>query len=511
MDLPDRSFWKARGFLLVAVALVIASYLPDGMKLWEEWSASEEFNHGPLMLAVALYLLWKRRALFLNGPSRYSWFGIGLVLVAALIYIGSIKAAILLPRHYAFLLMILGLFALVGGKRYVSYVLPSLVLLVFVIPPPGVVSVDLTWGLQLLSSDLSVILLRAVNITVFQDGNIIDLGTQRLEVAEACAGLRYLYPMMGLGVLIGMLFDISWIKRLVFLLIAAVVAVLMNSVRIFLTGAIADMTDLGVSEGFFHLFEGWVFFIVTFTITLVLCWLVLNKKEWNTLGRGYFVVEDDAGAVPSTPGSASVVALALVLLLTPLSVIARNGQIVIPDRTSFISFPLKLDGRIGTKQTLSRVEQNVLKMTDYFLGSYETPDKPPVSLFIGYFEAQSKGQAPHSPRICIPGGGWKITSMKTINVSHNGTSLPINRVVIAKERYKQLVYYWFQQGGNSYANSYQAKINTLWRGIVSSRTDGALVRLVMPLGENITEKYADQKLARFSQDLMDVMPSFVPN
>ena len=157
MTLTDRSFWKDQGFLLVALVLVTASYLPDGLILWNEWSASEEFNHGPLMLAVAFYLLWKRKAIFLAGSSSSSWVGLILVFVAALMFLGSIKAAIVLPRHYAYLMMIYGLFLFAGGKRYGNYVLPSIVLIVFVIPPPGIVSVDLTWGLQLFSSDLNML------------------------------------------------------------------------------------------------------------------------------------------------------------------------------------------------------------------------------------------------------------------------------------------------------------------------------------------------------------------
>ena len=509
--LTNRSFWIDQGLLLLALTLITLSYLPDGLVLWNDWSSTEEFSHGPLMLAVALYLLWKRRAIFLAGSSSHSWFGLVVILVAAVLYVGSIKAAIIPPRHYAFIMLIYGLVLFAGGRKFGGYVLPSLVLLVFVIPPPGAVSIDMTAGLQLFSSDMSVALLRAVGVTVFQDGNIIDLGVMKLEVAEACAGLRYLYPMMGLGVLIGMLFDISWIKRALFLIVASLTSVFMNVVRIFLTGIVADMTDLGVSEGFFHLFEGWIFFLVTFSLTLALCRLFLTKKEWDTLGRGYFVVETTASEEPSSIKKYSTIGLIFAILIMVLGMFARTSGVIIPERSAFISFPQKLDGRVAKKQQLTKVEQDVLRMTDYFLGNYEQADSPPISLFIGYFEAQSKGQAPHSPKTCIPGGGWEITSMQTIAVPHGEKLLPVNRVVIAKGKYRQLVYYWFQQGANSFANSYAAKIDILWRGIVSSRTDGALVRLVLPVGEDISEEIADALLTKFTRETLKVLPEYVPN
>jgi len=274
---------------------------------------------------------------------------------------------------------------------------------------------------------------------------------------------------------------------------------------------VANMTDLGVSEGFFHLFEGWIFFIVTFALTLLLCRVLLKKAEWDTLGRGYFTVDTSEVKPSSTARYQSFIAISMVILIFPLAVFARGSVVVIPERASFVSFPLKIDGHIGKKQQLSMVEQNALKMTDHFLGSYEPKDGPPISLFIGYFEAQSKGNAPHSPDVCIPGGGWKITSMRTIEIPASGKVIQANRVIIAKGDLKQLVYYWFQQGGNSYASSYIAKTNILWRGITSSRTDGALVRLVKMVDKNTPEDVVDSELREFVASLSPVLFKFVPN
>lgn len=519
MNHMNQSFLKNEAIFLAAIALATVLYIPDGLLLWDIWVDTEEFNHGPLMLAVALYLAWKRRAIFLSGSRQISWLGLGLVIVAGFIFLGSVRAGITPPSHYAYLLLIYGLFLFAGGRKYGNYILPSLLLMVFVIPPPGAVIQDLTWGLQLFSSDLSVKMLRLAGVSVFQDGNIIDLGALKLEVAEACAGLRYLFPMMGLGVLIGMMFDISLAKRVIFFIIASAVAILMNSVRIFMTGWLVDTFDVSVSQGFFHLLDGWGYFVVSFVIMLFLCWLVLNKREWSTLGDGLFAVKqaDLSDTMPDTAATSVIygyrylVALGLVAVMLPLILLSRGAELVIPERTPFADFPMKLDERVGRARTLTQVEIDVLKMTDYFVAEYRGENNDGISLFIGYFEAQSRGQAPHSPRICIPGGGWEIETLETINLPYEGREIPMNRVIIAKGDYKQLVYYWFQQSGKSFASSYMAKIDVLWRGITTSRTDGALVRLVTNIGVDGSMQEADRKLTRFAQVTLGVLPEFVPN
>lgn len=513
MNDTDHSFWREQAILITAVVLAILLYIPDGMLLWDNWVELEEFNHGPLMLVVALYLLWKRKDMLLTGAPSRSWLGLGVMVFAAVLYLVSIRAAVIPPRHYSILILIYGLFLFAGGKRYGNCVMPSLVLMLFAVPPPAFVNADLTWALQIFSTDLSVQLLRLAGVSVFQDGNVIDLGKMKLEVAEACAGLRYLYPMVGLGALSGMLFDISWAKRGLFLIIAAVVAILMNSVRIFFTGLLVDTMDISVSEGFFHLFEGWVYFIVSFAIMLGLCRLILKKAEWDSLGDGLFVVtEDDVQTQEPTGNYRPVSVLAAIVIFLPLIFFVRSGDAEIPDRQTFSSFPLDIGGRIGREQTLSAVELKVLQMTDYFLGRYRDPDPNilPVSLFIGYFESQKAGQAPHSPRVCIPAGGWVITDIETIELALDTRTISLNRAIIERGEIKQLVYYWYQQRGKIIANGYEAKIDLLLGGITSSRTDGALVRLVVPIYGETTVDVADKILTDFAGDLIKILPAYVP-
>ncbi|WP_169566115.1 VPLPA-CTERM-specific exosortase XrtD [Sneathiella limimaris] len=498
--------------LPVSLILVLVFYFPDAHLLWDAWMNSEEFSHGPLMLAVSLYLLWKRRELLKRPDNKGRFIGVAITAFSIVVYSLAIKAGIENVRHLSTFAIIFGLFLTFGGFAYARFVFPSLILLPFVVPPPSFLNSNLSYGLQLFSSDVSVFWLRSIGITVFQDGNIIDLGKMKLEVAEACSGLRYLYPMIGLGALSGMLFDIKLWKRILFLILAAAVSIFMNSVRIFLTGAFVEFTDMGVSEGFFHLFEGWVFFLISFALTLAVCWLTLTKKEKATIGNGVLKIEPGSETIYQTRSQTPVYAvIALCVCLVPLSFALRSIDPVIPERDSFASFPLLIDGMIAEEDQLPRIEQEILQMSDYYLGHYRAEGLPPITLFAGYYEQQSAGRTPHSPRVCIPSGGWKITDLTTISLNNNGISVPVNRVMIGKGEQKLLVYYWFQQRGKYIANEYMAKFNLLLGGLKSNRTDGALIRLSMPVGTEMSEVVADQRLADFAGELFEILPKFIPN
>ncbi|MBL4806163.1 MAG: VPLPA-CTERM-specific exosortase XrtD [Rhodobacteraceae bacterium] len=508
----QRSDWT-RIALPVLIGLILIVYIPDAHLLWEDWVNLEEFSHGPLMLAVSFYLLWARRALLDSYDNRGNWVGVLFCLIAAFVYSLAVKAGIENVRHLSLFLMVFGLFITFGGITYGRYVLPSLILLPFVVPPPAFLNANLTYGLQLVSTDMSVVMLRAVGLSVFQDGNIIDLGNLKLAVVEACAGLRYLYPMIGLGVLAGMLFDIPLWKRGLFVVLAAVVSVIMNSVRIFLTGAFAEWTNTDVSDGFFHLFEGWVFFLFSFAIMLAVCYLTLTKKEKATVGAGVLKVSVPEDLKDPKPHYLAPICsvIALCVVFAVIVNVVRTIDPVIPERRSFDSFPLQIDNMIAEEDNLPDVEQTILNMSDYFLGHYRADDTPPITLFIGYYEQQSANNTPHSPRVCIPSGGWKIEDLSEMELKNGDQMVPVNRVLISRGENKLLVYYWFQQRGKFLANEYKAKFNLLLGGLTSARTDGALVRLYMPIKSTMSEVLADKKLTQFSEELFKVLPAYVPN
>jgi EpsI family protein len=132
---------------------------------------------------------------------------------------------------------------------------------------------------------------------------------------------------------------------------------------------------------------------------------------------------------------------------------------------------------------------------------------------VAYYASQRKGESAHSPRSCIPGAGWQITSLTQRNIEEatvGGQPLKVNRAVIQKGESKQLVYYWFLQRGRVITNEYLVKWYLFWDALTKNRTDGGLIRLMTEVqrGEAIEE--ADRKLGAFAIAISPRLSSYIP-
>jgi EpsI family protein len=208
------------------------------------------------------------------------------------------------------------------------------------------------------------------------------------------------------------------------------------------------------------------------------------------------------------------VALGLIVFIGASGQFVRGGEDIIPQRKAFLDFPLHLDGWQGQRDVIEQKYLDTLKLTDYVIVNYVTPDaKSSVNFYSAYYESQRKGASVHSPRSCIPGDGWQITSFGQLilpDIQMQGTPLEVNRAVIEKGEYKQLVYYWFQQRGRSITNEYLVKWYLFYDAITMQRTDGALVRLVTSLDKGQDIEVADQRLQAFMKDMVKALPEYLP-
>jgi EpsI family protein len=172
-------------------------------------------------------------------------------------------------------------------------------------------------------------------------------------------------------------------------------------------------------------------------------------------------------------------------------------------------------GWAGKTDRLDREIVATLAVDDYVVANYSRAGGPPVNLYSAWYDSQSGGQSTHSPRTCIPGGGWAITDLKetplTLDLSGQTVRMAVNRAVIQKGEARQLVYYWFAQRGRVLTSELDVKRFILLDSLRTGRSDGALLRLVtlVPAGEDIGA--ADQRLGDFLTAVLPRLHEHVPD
>jgi exosortase D (VPLPA-CTERM-specific) len=373
--------------------------------------------------------------------------------------------------------------------------------------------------LQLLSSKFGVNLIRLCNIPVFREGNLIDLGVFKLEVIEACSGLTYLYPLLGFGAICAYLYRASTWKRVVLMLSTIPIAILLNSFRIGMIGFLVKYFGGEQAQGFLHDFEGFAVFMVCIGILFLEMWaLTFVGQDRRSFGEIFGLTFETVSVtaqdeIKVRPLSKPLLAcLAMIAATAILTTSMETRSEIKPERAFFSSFPGVIGDWQGTSGTLEAEALKTLDLTDYLLADFARPTDVPVNFYVAYYESQRKGSSPHSPTVCMPGGGWQIIDMtrRTFAGADSQQGFEFNRVVIRKGNTSQLVYYWFLERGLEMADEYQVKWSLFRDALLENRTDGALVRLTTPMVAGEPEEKADQRMAELLVAALPLLPAYVP-
>jgi exosortase len=164
------------------------------------------------------WLLWTRRDALIASIGRPSWTGPALILLAAVMHVVGKLSALYFLSQFAFIIVLFGIVLGLGGYSLLKVTFIPIIFLLFAIPLPYFIDAMLSFNLQLISSQLGTFFIRLFQIPVYLEGNVIDLGVYKLQVVEACSGLRYLYPLLSLGFLAAYLFQAPlWQRAVIFL------------------------------------------------------------------------------------------------------------------------------------------------------------------------------------------------------------------------------------------------------------------------------------------------------
>jgi EpsI family protein len=173
------------------------------------------------------------------------------------------------------------------------------------------------------------------------------------------------------------------------------------------------------------------------------------------------------------------------------------------------TLPTTLQGWRGADVPIEPRFLQALGVSDYVSRVYRNSNHPPVTVYVGYYKSQRTGQSIHSPKNCLPGGGWEPVSTARIDVNlPNGKRTPVNLYVIENGLRRQVVLYWYQSHGRIIASEYWGKIYMVLDALRLNRTDAALVRVSAPVQGN--ENLAREEAMLFAQRLMFELPDLLP-
>ncbi len=511
------------GPLLLLISVIAAFFFfREGIDaLLQAWKLPE-YSHGPLIpvLSALLFLRQLKTVPVDPNPASDPWPGVALLVIAMLFGALGKFSQIDDVVAYSLILWVGAVLLICFGWKQGREFWPPVLHLVYMLPLPAVLYYKLSTFLQGVSSELGVWFLHLLGVSVFLEGNIIDLGVFKLHVAEACSGLRYLFPILSFSYIFAVLYKGPTWQKAVLLVSAAPITVLMNSIRIAVAGVIVDKWGVEYVEGFSHFFEGWVIFMLCVAILFLLAWLMLFlHPESPTLADALDL--ETSGMLTQISRlrlvQATKAMIAGTLLLCAGAVaweIRPAVEIKTVTREPFALFPRQLDNwQSSPPRALEPSIEKALGADDYYQVNFTDPaEAANVEFFAAWYNDQTKGGT-HSPEICLPSSGWEIAGLERKDVAPElGLAEPfnLNRAVIQKGESRMLAYYWFEQHGRHVAWDFAAKMYLLVDGVTIGRTDGAMVRLLTPIRRGETEQAAEERMQRFFRQTIQVLPRFIP-
>jgi exosortase len=261
---------------VIALALAWLWLYHDVIRqLADDWRVDENYSHGFLIPFISGYALWAKRDTLASLPLAPRWLmGGAMLLLAVLLLWAGILSGELYATRLSLCLSLVGIALYLGGSQWLRACAFPLGLWLLAIPVPSLLFNPLAFRLQLLASDWATRAIRAFGVPALREGNVIELVNMKLQVVEACSGIRSLMTLLTLAVVYAYFFERSWWRRIALLLTVAPIAVVTNAARVTATGLLAHRYGESMAEGFLHNFSGALVFIAAVLLLLFTAWLL---------------------------------------------------------------------------------------------------------------------------------------------------------------------------------------------------------------------------------------------
>jgi len=507
------SGYISRVSLWATAAAFFFCYYGSLESLFHIWNTDDDYSYAYLIPAVTGYILWERRKKILSARLRPNWWGAIPFLMFLLLSIYGILGSSPSAVRPAIPLMILSIVLFCFGGEMMRLVAFPVCFLFFMIPLPTILQSKITVPLKSISTKIGVAVLRMMNITVFAEGNVIDLGITQLQVVDACSGLRYVLPLLALGIVFAYFFEKTRWKQILLALSTIPISILTNGFRIGTTGLLTKLYGVKVAEGFFHGFSGWIVFMFAFGLLFILHFFL--KKSGKTASTGNPPISPPEKSAKSSRPFSPLPAFIVVLSLL-FAGLAGYSTATIPPlflRNGMSNFPLTFGDWNGMVQRMDESMILASGAEEAFSGDYRNSKGKTIDLYIGYRGSPflENENFFHSPNICLPSTGWKILAAGT----HEIRDIPffntakVHTLLVEKTGVKQLVYYWFQTKNRVSHDININRFHLTLHALERDATHDLFIRPTTVIHGNETVEDAQTRMDQFVRELTSALLTFL--
>jgi exosortase len=253
-------------------------YAPILATLAKNWYGDPDMGHGFFVPAIAGWIVWTTRHKIDGVEARTNWWGLAVMILGMVqLYLATLGAELFTART-SFVVSLIGAVLFLGGTKILRAFAFPIFLLFFMVPIPAIIYNQLTFRLQIIASEAAEQAISILQIPIIREGNVLELANQKLNVVEACSGIRSLLTLTFLTLVYGYFFEKRTWLRVVLFLATIPIAIVANAGRVTLTG-VASTFNPALAEGLFHEAEGWVIFMIAFAILIALHQMILRTAN----------------------------------------------------------------------------------------------------------------------------------------------------------------------------------------------------------------------------------------
>lgn len=477
-------------FGVATAALLVWIYGPILYRLVGLWFQGAEYAQGAVLCALALYLVWDRRkeGFWQGAVDRPHQWGGGLLMMVAgigMLVVGR-AATEFFSQRLSLVIVVWGLLGYGIGQKACSRLWEPAVLSMMAVPLPAVVVDTVTLPLKTLISRLAAEALSALGVAVVRYGNVLDLPGIRLEVVAACSGIRSVFALLAVVLVLGA--DMRPVgKRILLILALFPVVLLTNTLRILSTALLSiHFPQHGIET--YDTYAGWAAFALAFS--LILGWWrwignsAQQSRAFSAMGK---TLQDPKanqlhppatgpqlpGATPARSFDPRYLGPMMVLLIAWVLPAWMDHQRMRTDvHPPDFDIPRAIGEWTSNDLTIEPEVAAMLAADKMVYRNYSHPDGRSIEVFwIGYGH-QQEGKTMHSPRNCLPAAGWDIRHKAVVGIA---PGIQGRYLLLSYGAYRMETVYWFQAGDETLWDEFDNKWKTLWNSFRYGRSDGAMI------------------------------------